>query len=679
MSTLQPISDSIDVIPNFPKEGIMFRDMSGLLAKPNLFESAIENMAKLVKHLEIDYIVGIEARGFLFTGVARHLNCGFVMIRKPNKLPNCISVEYEKEYGTDTICINKDIIKPGSKILLIDDLLATGGTFDGGRQLIESIGSTVVGYLSLIELIGFDVKIDRSMIYSLLKYNKEQESKTLLNHHIKEYIPMDIGTYDRGCTIVFYHPSVKSLAENYIANTPYCRKCSIIWGTFPDGQPNVSFEDMSQLENRRVVFFISLYDKANLLEQLSMLMIMPRQFIRSLNIYITYFSVGTMERVEHEGMLATAETMAKMISNCITVTTKEGPAIVHIYDIHALPVRFYFTDNIIVKLESAIPLLLKKINKNSIIVFPDDGAAKRFGRYFKNYKIIVCSKVREDDRRIIKIVDKINFPNNDTVPVIYDEAIIIDDLVQSGGTLKECKNALELLGYKNISAYVTHSVFPNDNYRKIKDVFHNFYTTNSIPEITDKLNGNNFKVIKLFGENEYKEKVIYVASHNQQKLKAVYDMFVSHSPGKNFSVRGIAVSSDVPEQPIGDETKIGANNRMNNMLKYLNDNKISYDYCVSLENGLSNNDEGEYFDFSCCLINNNKITKKSILHHSIATKIPKEYYDECVRLEQKTTIGEVIQNFTGIPKDNWHQHYDESGDSRIELMYGLISTIIESN
>ena len=114
-----------------------------------------------------------------------------------------------------------------------------------------------------------------------------------------------------------------------------------------------------------------------------MLMVMSRQLIRKLDIYITYFSVGTMERVDQEEIFATAETMAKIISNCVHIT-QQGAPIIHIYDIHALPIRFYFTDNVIVKLESAIPLLKSKINPNSIIVFPDDGAAKRFKPYFKN-------------------------------------------------------------------------------------------------------------------------------------------------------------------------------------------------------------------------------------------------------------------------------------------------------
>jgi non-canonical (house-cleaning) NTP pyrophosphatase len=229
------------------------------------------------------------------------------------------------------------------------------------------------------------------------------------------------------------------------------------------------------------------------------------------------------------------------------------------------------------------------------------------------------------------------------------------------------------LGYKNISAFVTHSVFPKDSYRKIKN-FHNFYTTNSVPEVTDKLKDfPQFKVINLFGEKEYQEKIIYVASHNEQKLEAVYNTYIKKYPYFNVLVKGIDVSSDVSEQPIGKETKIGSINRMNNMKKYLDDNNIKYDYCVSLENGINYNDEG-YFDFCCCNVFKNNEMFKGITTDYIY--IPKEYYDECVKLEQRVTIGEVIQNFTGIPKNNWHQYFNKHKCTRIDIMEELLSYFI---
>lgn len=119
MISIQNVGDSINVIPDFPEKGIMFRDISSLLKDPKLFNFSITEMTKIISHLNIDYVVGIEARGFLFTGIAKELNCGFAMIRKPNKLPNYISVEYTKEYSTkEVLTITEGIIPAGSDVLL---------------------------------------------------------------------------------------------------------------------------------------------------------------------------------------------------------------------------------------------------------------------------------------------------------------------------------------------------------------------------------------------------------------------------------------------------------------------------------------------------------------------------------------------------------------------------------
>ena len=198
--TLQDVSNKINPIPNFPKDGIMFRDITTLLLNNNLFDFAIDEMAKLVQKsgLKPDYIAGFESRGFLFNSLATKLNCGFVMIRKPNKLPNSISIEYQKEYGTDTLTITKSIPE-GSNILLVDDLIATGGTVFAGVQLIKLVNCNPIGCINLIELIGLDVNPDLLAsglpMLSLLKYRFDEPS-IILNKElnqcftIKNYVPL---------------------------------------------------------------------------------------------------------------------------------------------------------------------------------------------------------------------------------------------------------------------------------------------------------------------------------------------------------------------------------------------------------------------------------------------------------------------------------------------------------
>lgn len=143
-------------IPDFPKPGILFRDITPLLASPIAFKETIQRMTDPFRGHEIDVIVGAEARGFIFaTPMAMELDAGFVPVRKPGKLPGeTHSHSYALEYGEDSLEIHIDDIKPGQRVLIVDDLLATGGTIDACCKLIEKTGATVVACAFLIELQG---------------------------------------------------------------------------------------------------------------------------------------------------------------------------------------------------------------------------------------------------------------------------------------------------------------------------------------------------------------------------------------------------------------------------------------------------------------------------------------------------------------------------------------------
>lgn len=141
-------------IQDFPKKGILFRDITTLLKNPNSFRLAFDELYDQTKELMIDKIVGIESRGFIFGAMlAERLNVGFVPVRKPGKLPAETEKEfYDLEYGKDSIEIHKDAIRPGEKILIHDDLLATGGTAKAAINLVEKLGGEVVQVLFLVEL-----------------------------------------------------------------------------------------------------------------------------------------------------------------------------------------------------------------------------------------------------------------------------------------------------------------------------------------------------------------------------------------------------------------------------------------------------------------------------------------------------------------------------------------------
>ena len=141
-------------VPDFPKPGIIFKDITPLLADPGALARTVEDLARPYEDVGVQAVAGVESRGFIFGSlVAMHLHVGFVPIRKPGKLPaETISQTYELEYGTDTIEIHADAIQPGQKVLMIDDLLATGGTMAAACQLVRKLQGDIVGVAFVIEL-----------------------------------------------------------------------------------------------------------------------------------------------------------------------------------------------------------------------------------------------------------------------------------------------------------------------------------------------------------------------------------------------------------------------------------------------------------------------------------------------------------------------------------------------
>jgi len=145
-------------IPDFPEKGIIFRDITSVIQDPEGLKIAIDTLESYLKNVEVDVIAGPEARGFIFgMPIAYNLHKGFVPIRKQGKLPReTVSMEYALEYGKATIEIHKDAIKPGEKVVIVDDLLATGGTMEANIKLIEQLGGIVVKVVFLIELAGLE-------------------------------------------------------------------------------------------------------------------------------------------------------------------------------------------------------------------------------------------------------------------------------------------------------------------------------------------------------------------------------------------------------------------------------------------------------------------------------------------------------------------------------------------
>ncbi len=171
---MKSLESFIRNVPDFPVKGIQFKDITTLLKNGELLAQAVDQMYDPFRELEIDKIVGIEARGFIFgSALAYKLNLGFIPIRKPGKLPAEVEKEqYNLEYGQDSIEMHRDAIEEGEKILIVDDLLATGGTAAAAARLIEKLGAEVVGFSFLIELTELKARslLKNYKVYSLMQF-----------------------------------------------------------------------------------------------------------------------------------------------------------------------------------------------------------------------------------------------------------------------------------------------------------------------------------------------------------------------------------------------------------------------------------------------------------------------------------------------------------------------------
>lgn len=271
----------------------------------------------------------------------------------------------------------------------------------------------------------------------------------------------------------------------------------ISWGKFSDGTDNIKITGFNPnvIAGSDCIFLASFHNNDVTLSAFSALIVLLQSFVQSLTIVLPYFPVGTMERVTTEGSVATANTYGILLSN---LPRAGKPCRLMIYDIHTLQNRFYFHDAVIPSLHSAVPYFIQKIlSKTNIdaVAFPDEGAAKRFTQAFKDeggYEIITCGKVRNGNRRIVTVHD--GDPSGKHI-------VVVDDLVQTGGTLFECGRALKTAGAASVSAFVTHAVFPNEAFNqwtvggKKGGVFRKFWITNSCPTTTTKLNTPELKEI----------------------------------------------------------------------------------------------------------------------------------------------------------------------------------------
>ena len=175
--TTEQLKSKIRNVPDFPIKGIMFRDITTLVKDPEAFKYVIDNLTERYRDKKIDLIVGIESRGFIFGGALAHrLGCGFIPARKPGKLPaETIEESYELEYGRTTLQLHVDSIAKGERIVIIDDLLATGGTIRATANMVERLGGNIVEIAVVVDLTFLNgrEKLKNYSIYSMVDYDSE--------------------------------------------------------------------------------------------------------------------------------------------------------------------------------------------------------------------------------------------------------------------------------------------------------------------------------------------------------------------------------------------------------------------------------------------------------------------------------------------------------------------------
>ncbi|CAI5497483.1 unnamed protein product [Closterium sp. Naga37s-1] len=282
---------------------------------------------------------------------------------------------------------------------------------------------------------------------------------------------------------LFYCSEMADLAASIAEDVDNIELKPIEWGKFEDGFPNLFVPNAHGIRGRHVAFLASFSSPAVIFEQLSIIYAIPRMFVESFTLVLPFFPTGTSERMEDEGDVATAFTLSRILSNI--PISRGGPTSLVIFDIHALQERFYFGDNVLPCFESGIPLLKHRLHQlpdsdNITIAFPDEGAWKRFHKQLQHYPMVICTKVREGEKRIVQL--KEGNPKGRHV-------VIVDDLVQSGSTLIECQRLLAAHGAAKVSAYVTHGVFPNQTWRRFNhdangnpsEGFAHFWITDSCP------------------------------------------------------------------------------------------------------------------------------------------------------------------------------------------------------
>lgn len=652
-------------------------DLSQLFSNGRLLSECMGLISRTHRINSSDVLLAIELRGVpLATLLSLQTGAKMYIVRKKGKSPgNFISIKYEKEYGSDEIELDRSSITTGNNFFVVDDVIATGGTIRAARLLGERLGGIFKGAVTLFDIgleHGLEVKHNLTML-NVVDGRMMLPGNGVLSKDLFKFGPVPNDSRHQR-KIVLYHPSLESLV---IELAPGYAPSKVSWERFTDGTPN--FKIPNDLEDCDVKFLLS-GRYPDLLDQLQIIRVLPQQGVKSLEIICPFFPYATMERLDMKGDIATAETVAKQISVGMP-QTKTGPVIFTLFDIHATPGIFYFSTEIKINNVQLMQRFADSVNKTTTIVFPDDGAYKRFYMLFPYNPLIICAKKREGNNRKIFISDYKHCTSL-LEALTNPELVIVDDLTRTGGTLLETAKVLMENGSspKQIQFFVVHADFQGDSYLKFHG-YGKFTVFNTVPNVTKYLPRDVFNVLSCGTSQNYQdgsEVLIFVASCNDSKIRAAITLVDDNLRSRylnNIAFRreiySIDVESGVPAQPFDDEGKMGCRNRLHNLQSIVDKipefqerRKLGiHVFFVAIENYITKID-GTYYDIPAIAID---FDGKDI-HEGIGEKvtIPNYAVEASLASEQTMTAGSVIEAKYGLKKDEWYNFYHDK--SRYELI-----------
>lgn len=326
--------------------------------------------------------------------------------------------------------------------------------------------------------------------------------------------------------VLFYCPQMKALAERIVKQDLGITLGHIVWGEFEDGWPNIFIPKVNGVRHKTVAFLASFDTPADVFAQLSVIYKLPSSGAQEIKVILPYYATGTLERADNESQVVTAKTMARMLS--AAALCRGGPIEIVLYDAHSLGLSNYFGDNVIIRYKSGTKYLKKRLERTDVSTgYPDYGAYKRFCGMFdggesyakalgaaeksdrsvdrsfievkldgavkegeRAFPMVICEKVRDGDKRFVHVKEG---------EVQGRHVVIIDDLIRSGTTILEARDALVKAGAEKISVYATHGVFPDESWRKFVDAgFHKVWITDSVPRTAKAVSGvEPFEIISL--------------------------------------------------------------------------------------------------------------------------------------------------------------------------------------